>query len=100
MGTSTYIGKLIDNRYQINGRVGSGGSARVYRAHDTLMGRTVALKILEADETRYRINSRSFETEVEAISKLSHPNEAMPRNDDEEFPLGMMPMLPLGNTGL
>ena len=74
MGTSTYIGKLIDNRYQINGRVGSGGSARVYRAHDTLMGRTVALKILEADETRYRINSRSFETEVEAISKLSHPN--------------------------
>ena len=74
MASSTYIGKLIDNRYQINGRVGSGGSARVYRAHDTLMGRTVALKILEADETRYRINSRSFETEVEAISKLSHPN--------------------------
>lgn len=74
MVTNTYIGKLIDNRYQINSRVGSGGSARVYRAHDTLMGRTVALKILEEDETRYRINSRSFETEVEAISKLSHPN--------------------------
>ena len=74
MAAGTYIGKLIDNRYQINSRVGSGGSARVYRAHDTLMGRTVALKILEEDETRYRINSRSFDTEVEAISKLSHPN--------------------------
>ena len=74
MTPRNYIGKLIDGRYQIIGRVGLGGSARVYRARDILMNRTVALKVLEEDETLYRINSRSFETEVEAISKLSHPN--------------------------
>lgn len=74
MAPRNYIGKLIDGRYQIVGRVGLGGSARVYRARDILMNRTVALKVLDEDETLYRINSRSFETEVEAISKLSHPN--------------------------
>lgn len=74
MAAKSYVGKLLDGRYQIVGRTGSGGSARVYRAQDILMHRTVALKILEEDETEYCINSRSFETEVKAISLLSHRN--------------------------
>lgn len=74
MSEKSYVGKLLDGRYRVVGRAGAGGSARVYRAEDVLMHRSVAMKILDEDETEYCLNSRSFETEVKAISLLSHQN--------------------------
>lgn len=40
---------LLNNRYQIEGRIGSGGMAEVYRARDLMLERTVAVKLLRED---------------------------------------------------
>ncbi|MBQ1244574.1 MAG: serine/threonine protein kinase, partial [Clostridia bacterium] len=74
MQNKNFIGTLLDSRYMVTGVVGKGGSACVYKATDVILQREVALKILEDDKNEYRINSRSFETEVKAIARLSHPN--------------------------
>ncbi len=74
MAEATYIGKLLYGRYRVLHHMGRGGSARVYAAHDVLMDRQVALKILSDDETDLRLNARSYETEVRAIAMLTHKN--------------------------
>lgn len=69
-----YIGRVYGGRYKILRAAGRGGSAGVFCAEDLMMHRLVALKILNGDESEYLINSRSFETEIQAISRLSHPH--------------------------
>lgn len=54
--------------YKITGILGSGGMGRVYRAHDTRLGRFVAIKT-----SRARFTER-FEQEARAIAALNHPN--------------------------
>ena len=44
-----YIGKLLDNRYEIMEQIGMGGMARVFRALDHRLNRQVAVKILRED---------------------------------------------------
>ena len=44
-----YIGKMLDNRYEIIELIGSGGMANVYRAKCHRLNRMVAIKILKAD---------------------------------------------------
>jgi Tol biopolymer transport system component/tRNA A-37 threonylcarbamoyl transferase component Bud32 len=53
--------------YQILGLLGVGGMGKVYKAHDTRLGRTVAIKILNE-------HSRRLEREASAASALNHPN--------------------------
>jgi eukaryotic-like serine/threonine-protein kinase len=61
-------------RYQIVERIGRGAMGVVYRAHDSAMGRDVALKVLTADlEDDPDIRVR-FHREAEAAARLSHPN--------------------------
>jgi serine/threonine-protein kinase len=61
-------------RYQIIERIGRGAMGVVYRAHDSAMGRDVALKVLTADlEDDPDIRVR-FHREAEAAARLSHPN--------------------------
>lgn len=64
-------GSTVAGRYTITGNLGSGGTAGVYRARDTVMNRTVAIKII-ADESGSA--SRNFMTEARAASLLAHPN--------------------------
>jgi serine/threonine protein kinase len=58
--------------YEIVGRVGAGGMGAVYRARDTRLGRTVALKVLRSGEDPEML--RRLDTEARAASALNHPN--------------------------
>ncbi len=62
--------------YRILDRVGEGGMGVVYRAEDTRMGRTVALKVLRAELAADEEWNRRFEREVRAASSFSHPGIA------------------------
>jgi len=69
-----YIGKLLDNRYEILERIGTGGMAVVYKARCHRLNRLVAVKILRpelAQDTEFR---RRFHEESQAVAMLSHPN--------------------------
>ena len=60
--------------YEIIAPLGAGGMGEVYRARDTRLGRTVAVKILSAEfieDDRLRVR---FEREAKAISALNHPH--------------------------
>ncbi len=65
-------GATLAGHYTVTGLLGSGGSSCVYRARDTLMNRTVAIKVLERDASR--LSSVGFMTEARAAALLSHPN--------------------------
>ncbi len=65
-------GATIGGHYTVTGLLGSGGSSSVYRARDTLLGRTVAVKVLDRDGTR--LSTAGFMTEARAAALLSHPN--------------------------
>ena len=67
------VGDIIDGRYKLERLIGDGGSAVVFLADDTLIGREVAIKILNGDDES-AVNTRSFVTEIQAVSVLSHPN--------------------------
>lgn len=60
--------------FQIETLVGSGGMGEVFRATDTRLGRTVAVKILPAHLSRNPELRQRLEREAQAISRLSHPN--------------------------
>jgi eukaryotic-like serine/threonine-protein kinase len=61
-------------RYEVVDALGSGGMSRVYRATDTRLGRTVALKVLSPDPHNADVRVARFEREARAVSQLSHPH--------------------------
>ncbi len=67
------IGKTV-GRYQIEEKIGEGGMGVVYRAEDTKLKRTVALKFLPQDLTRSAEARERFIHEAQAASALDHPN--------------------------
>jgi serine/threonine protein kinase len=64
---------LIASRYRPVARIGDGGMAQVYRAHDELLGRDVALKVFRRDLTSAEDLHRQ-QTEVRILARLSHPS--------------------------
>ena len=68
------VGELIAGRYELEKLVGSGGMSNVFRAHDRLLERTVALKILHEQFTRDDDYVERFRREARAVAKLAHPN--------------------------
>jgi len=68
------VGELIAGRYELEELVGSGGMSSVYRAHDRLLERTVALKILHEQFTRDDDYVERFRREARAVAQLTHPN--------------------------
>jgi len=60
--------------YEIAGPLGSGGMGEVYRARDTRLERTVAIKILPAQFSADPVRKQRFEREAKTISSLNHPH--------------------------
>ena len=69
-----YIGRFLDNRYEILELIGTGGMAVVYKARCHRLNRLVAVKILKDDFSREEEFRRRFHAEGEAVASLSHPN--------------------------
>jgi serine/threonine-protein kinase len=62
------------NQYRIVSQIGSGGMGKVYLAHDTLLGRSVALKLLSPQATQNASQLARFVQEARFASLLNHPN--------------------------
>jgi len=60
--------------YEIVSLLGAGGMGQVYRAHDSRLGRDVAVKVLPTELTASPEARQRFEREARSISKLSHPH--------------------------
>ena len=67
-------GDLLNQRYQLLERLGSGGMAEVYRARDLMLERSVAIKVLRADYSSNQEFQERFRQEARAAANLSHPN--------------------------
>ena len=69
-----YIGKFLDDRYEILDVLGTGGMAVVYKAKCHRLNRMVAIKILKEDLAEDEEIRARFHDESQAVAKLSHPN--------------------------
>ena len=69
-----YIGRLLDNRYEILEVIGSGGMAVVYKARCHRLNRLVAIKVLKDDFLGDKEFRDRFHGESQAVAMLSHPN--------------------------
>jgi len=67
------VGRTLDH-YEVVSLVGSGGMGEVYRAHDSRLGRDVAIKVLPELVTQSDDARRRFVREAQAVAALSHPN--------------------------
>lgn len=68
------LNRTLDDRYTILERIGGGGMADVYRAHDKLLDRSVAVKVLRSQFTDDEEFVSRFRREAQAAARLSHPN--------------------------
>ncbi|MEW6212292.1 MAG: SUMF1/EgtB/PvdO family nonheme iron enzyme [Acidobacteriota bacterium] len=69
-----FIGTLLDDKYRIEEKIGEGGMGKVYKATHTLMGSTVAIKVLHTHSSSDLLTTERFRREAMAASQLRHPN--------------------------
>ena len=67
-------GTIVDGRYVLGEALGSGGMAEVFLAHDEVLDRDVALKVLRSQYVRDEEFAERFRREARAAAGLSHPN--------------------------
>src|SRR3954454_22740551 len=68
------VGDVLSDRYELEELVGTGGMSSVYRAHDRLLDRKVALKVLHEQYMADEDYVERFRREARAVAALSHPN--------------------------
>jgi eukaryotic-like serine/threonine-protein kinase len=68
------IGERLAGRYRIDGQLGTGGMATVYRGHDLRLGRDVAIKMLLPHLAGDPVIAERFDREARSLAALSHPN--------------------------
>lgn len=67
-------GVVLGKRYEILGRIGSGGMADVYKGRDHKLNRYVAIKVLKSDYRSDEVFIKKFLSEAQAAAGLMHPN--------------------------
>ncbi len=68
------IDRIIDGRYRVLLRIGTGGMGAVYKVEHLAMGKLAAMKVLHASLTEDREVAQRFRREAEAVSRLSSPH--------------------------
>jgi len=68
------VGEVLSDRYEVEELVGTGGMSSVFRAHDRLLDRKVALKVLHQQYSEDEEYIERFRREARAVAALSHPN--------------------------
>lgn len=68
------VQKVLGGRYELEEKIGSGGMAEVYKAHDRLLARPVSIKILHAEYRSDMEFIERFHREAKSAARLSHPN--------------------------
>jgi serine/threonine-protein kinase len=71
---STLLGTLLNDRYRLEARIGTGGMSSVYRALDTTLERQVAIKLMNREITTDSDQLERFRREARAVAQLSHPH--------------------------
>jgi hypothetical protein len=71
---ATDVPPVLGGRYRIEARLGAGGMGTVYRAHDTALGRTVAVKVLADHLAGSREAARRFRQEAQTAATFEHPS--------------------------
>jgi eukaryotic-like serine/threonine-protein kinase len=67
-------GSELGGRYRVEARIGAGGMAEVFRGFDTVLNRTVAIKILNTQFAKDKAFVERFKREAQAAARLNHPN--------------------------
>jgi eukaryotic-like serine/threonine-protein kinase len=81
--------RLLGGRYELDGIVGRGGMAEVYRARDIRLDRIVAIKTLRADLARDQIFQARFRREAQSAASLNHPNIVAVYDTGEDMATGV-----------
>lgn len=66
--------RLLNDRYRVDRMIGGGGMANVYLAHDTILDRSVAIKVLRLEHGNDEEFIARFHREAQSATSLSHPN--------------------------
>jgi tRNA A-37 threonylcarbamoyl transferase component Bud32 len=73
---SLSAGSTLGFRYALEQRIGAGGYSEVWRAHDAVLDRQVAIKLLHTEHARHPQTLARFRTEAQLAGRLTHPNVA------------------------
>src|ERR1035438_3599985 len=81
--------RLLGGRYELDGVVGRGGMAEVYRARDIRLDRIVAIKTLRTDLARDPIFQARFRREAQSAASLNHPSIVAVYDTGEDMATGV-----------
>src|SRR3990172_11951694 len=84
----------LPQRYRVIDRLGAGGMGRVLRAHDTVLGREVAIKLVDEAIRRDPALRARFVREAPPVARLDHPNIVRVHDADEDAGWLVMELAP------
>lgn len=85
---SLQVGDLVGGKYQLLKKIGEGGNGRVYRAINVLLGREVAIKVLQPELVGDETSKKRFFREAKTANRIRHPNvvDVLDVGDSDEGP--------------